>query len=163
MIHTLVLGNEARVFCFPATFAEQILDDRALSRQRRGERRAGRSTGSCLGKSGPMDGAILRAQLSTGDGYDDPSEDLLYELLRDIERGEATFVIVDRLGVADTFAQAVPEGDGTWWVEHRAGSAERHFQHRAADLRAAHVVLTAWAFQLSGWDTAVEWEPISTG
>ena len=97
-----------------------------------------------------MTAPILRAELENGDTYDDPSEDALFLLLQDIDAGHAQWVIVERLDdlTRQTYAQALRMDDGSYLVERRLGTAETHEPTRASDMRAAHKVLTAWAFAL---------------
>ncbi len=106
---------------------------------------------------------VLRALTDVGPAWDDPSEDLLFELLGDVDRGEATFVIVERSGDASglTYIQAIRNSDGSWQVERREGSADRHFGGRSTNLRSTHDELVGWAFKLRGWRTAVTWEPMT--
>jgi hypothetical protein len=47
--------------------------------------------------------------------------------------------------------------DGSYVVEHREGSADRHYGTSVADMRAAHQVLTGWAFELPGWNHNTHW------
>ena len=108
---------------------------------------------------------ILRATTESGAVWDDPSEDLLLELLGDIERGAELFVIVDRrggVGDGQTYMQVILEGD-VYGVERRDGSAERHFQATTSDKRLVHAVLWRWAFEQPGWQEALHWEPLALG
>ena len=107
-----------------------------------------------------MDEPVLRALTEPGEAYDDPSEDLIFELLRDLDIGASgTFLIVER--VADTsgqtYAQALRLDDGRYTVEYREGSADEHFTATVTDSRAAHVVLAGWAFGLRGWRDTATW------
>lgn len=97
-----------------------------------------------------MSEPILRAKLDTGDVYDDPSEDALFELLSDIAAGGALWVIVEKIDAVDgqTYAQAIRLEDGSFQVERRLGSPETHETVAALDMRAAHELLTEWAFHL---------------
>lgn len=108
-----------------------------------------------------MDEPVLRAKQDTGDVYEDPSEDLLYMLLEDIESGDAAWMIVERLSdrSGQTFFQAAAEGEG-FTVERRAGGPDTHVAATVADLDAAHALATAWAFELPGLD-AVTWVPVT--
>ncbi len=84
-------------------------------------------------------------------------------LLEDIEAGQGTFLIVERSSdsTGQTYAQAERRLDGTYTVEHREGDAEHHFGTGVADMRAAHRLLTGWAFELSGWDTGARWTRVA--
>lgn len=104
---------------------------------------------------------ILRAIVSTGDTYDDPSEDVLFMLFEDVQREDAEFFVVERLSdtSGQTYAQTIPEPDGGWTVERREGSADAHFSTRLPDMRSAHALMTQWAFELPGVNEA-NWERI---
>lgn len=97
-----------------------------------------------------MTSPVLRAQLENEDTYDDPSEDLLFEILGDIDAGEALWVIVERLDDPNrqTYAQALRDEDGAYIVERRLGSEETHESTRTPGMREAHEILTRWAFAL---------------
>jgi hypothetical protein len=57
---------------------------------------------------------ILRALIESGERWDDPSEDLLFDLLSDIEAGEGSFLIVERAADVNgqTYSQALHLEDG---------------------------------------------------
>jgi hypothetical protein len=105
---------------------------------------------------------ILRARPETGPVWDDPSEDLLYELLQDIEDGQGTFLIVERTTDPgrQTYAQALRRDDGTYIVEYREGDAEHHYGTVVADLRTAHELLVGWAFERPGWNDGTSWSTV---
>ncbi|MEV6282623.1 hypothetical protein [Kribbella sp. NPDC051770] len=92
----------------------------------------------------------LRVTSENGATYDDPSEDLLFELLAEVERGESEFLIVERTTdpSGQTYIQTVRNPDGTYLVERREGDPSRHFGTTAADHRSAHQLLTDWSFEL---------------
>jgi len=103
---------------------------------------------------------VLRAEVESGDLWDDPSADMLFELLSDVERGDEQFVIVERTvdPSHQTYAQAIQADSGGWLLERRDGSADKHFRALLPDLRATHRALTAWAFELPNWQDAAPWE-----
>ena len=105
---------------------------------------------------------ILRAIPEAGRTWEDPSEDLLFMLLADVEAGEGTFLIVERTTdpTGHTYAQALRRGDGSYIVEHREGDAEHHYGTVAPDMRSAHRLLTGWAFKLPGWKDRATWSPV---
>lgn len=107
-------------------------------------------------------GPILRAQPENGRTWDDPSEDLLFTLLEDIESGEGTFLVVTRTADASgqTYAQALRRDDGSYLVEHREGGPDAHFGTVVADVRAAHALLAGWAFEKDGWSDSATWTPV---
>ncbi|MFC0434039.1 hypothetical protein [Kutzneria buriramensis] len=102
---------------------------------------------------------ILKAEPEVGESIDDPSEDAIFMLLDDIEEGQGNYLIITRTADATghTYAQTYRNDDGSYLVEYRAGGADRHFQTIAADMRTAHNLLTAWAFELDGWRERAEW------
>ena len=97
-----------------------------------------------------MSEPVLRAIMDTYDLYDDPSEDALFELLSAIAAGKAEWVIVEKVDALDgqTYAQAIRLEDGSFQVERRLGSPQTHETAIGLDMRAAHELLTAWAFHL---------------
>jgi hypothetical protein len=107
-------------------------------------------------------GPILRAKPEVGDTYDDPSEDLIFLLLQDIEEGEGSFLIIERLSdpSGNTYAQVLRRDDGSYVVEHREGSADRHYATVVPDMRTAHTLLTGWAHDLNGWRERADWSPV---
>ncbi len=108
-------------------------------------------------------GPILRATPEEGETWDDPSEDLLFMLFEDIEEGQAgSFLIVERLTDPNgqTYGQVLRHDDGSYTVEYRDGGADRHWGTGAVDFRAAHELLTAWAFERDGWRELATWEQV---
>ncbi len=98
--------------------------------------------------------------MSSGTAWDDPSEDVLFELLSDIEAGRESFIIVKRLGMEETYAQALRLEDGSFLMEYRAGSAEHHFAATSMDKRRIHAAITGWAYELEGWSVLLEWQSV---
>jgi hypothetical protein len=107
----------------------------------------------------------LRANAESGDTIEDPSEDALFQMFEDIEAGESSFLIVDRLADASgqTYAQTSRNPDGSYLVEYRDGGPDRHFGTVADDMRSAHLLLTGWAFDLPGWHSSARWERVEAG
>ena len=103
---------------------------------------------------------ILRAVTESGTTWDDPSEDLLFELLSDLERGEESFFVVKRLGVADVYIQVLFQDDRQYLVERRDGGAPLHFAATCPDKRIVHEILVKWAFELPGWQGLLDWTPV---
>ena len=81
------------------------------------------------------------------------------KLLTDVEQGEGTWVIVER--VADdrgqTYGQVLRASTDSWVTQHREGTADSHVGTTVSGLRDAHRLLTGWAFGLAGWDVGAEW------
>lgn len=104
---------------------------------------------------------ILRASNEAGETYDDPSEDLLFELLADLGEGNS-FLIVDRLepGRTTDFMQAVVDANGNFVLEYREGPKENHYATTVEEMRSLHAVMTKWAFDLPGWKDDFVWTPV---
>lgn len=103
---------------------------------------------------------ILRAVTESGATWDDPSEDLLHELLSDLERGEESFFVVQRLGVAEVYMQVLFQDDRQYLLEHRHGGASSHFAAASPDKNIVHEILYKWAFELPGWRELLDWTPV---
>ncbi len=88
--------------------------------------------------------------MDSGASYDDPSEDVLFMLLEDIERDDEQFAIVKRTSdpSGQTYAQVVKNGAGGWTVERREGGPDSHYSVDVPSLRQAHEILTCWAFEI---------------
>jgi len=84
-----------------------------------------------------MSEPVLRALTESGGIWDDPSEDLLYELLGDVERGDETWLIVERLAdtSGQTYTQVIRSDNGSWTVERREGGPDRHYATTVDELR----------------------------
>jgi hypothetical protein len=110
-----------------------------------------------------MTDPMLRAHTESGQSWDDPSEDLMFELLSDIERGTEQFFIIERKADSsgETYAQVIESVGGGWRLERRDGSADRHFGVDLTDKGEVHAALVAWAFELPGWETHVGWQRLS--
>lgn len=104
--------------------------------------------------------ATLRASVESGNNWDDPSEDHLFLLIEDIERGDEPYLIVERLNdpSGQTYIQTIRNDDGSYLVERRDGSSDEHFQTNASDFRRAHALIAAWAFGALDAATPDEWK-----
>ena len=107
---------------------------------------------------------VLRATTESGDTIDDPSEDALFMMFEDIEAGESSFLIVERLAdpSGQTYVQASRNPDGSYVVEYRDGGPERHYGTVANDMRSGHSLVTGWAFNLPGWRESAPWRSVQT-
>ncbi|WP_207307649.1 hypothetical protein [Arthrobacter sp. S39] len=106
--------------------------------------------------------SVLKAFNESGQTWEDPSEDLLFMLLEDIERGDEKFLIVERLADAtqQTYIQSARNDDGTYVVEYRDGSPQEHFGTNVDDMRSAHALIAAWAIELPKWSESAIWSRI---
>ena len=108
----------------------------------------------------PSVGGRLRAATDCGAVLDDPSDTELLGLLEDIDAGEGTCLIVERLDdrSGQTYVQVLrTERDPGWEVEHRAGSPERHFHTAVDDIESAHHLVAGWALDHPDWLDSVRW------
>ena len=104
---------------------------------------------------------ILRATNEAGESFDDPSEDLLFDLLSGLGEGNS-FLIVDKLGPdkAGHFMQTVIGPAGSFVLEYREGPPETHYSTTIDSMRGVHEVMTKWAFDLPGWGDSLAWSNI---
>jgi hypothetical protein len=105
----------------------------------------------------------LRATSESRDVVDDPSQDTLFELFRDLETGNGTFLIVESLADTggQTYVQAARSDDGAYVVEYRQGRARQHFQTHVGGFLDALALVSGWAFGTPGWHDRAVWTPIS--
>ena len=92
--------------------------------------------------------AGLRVTTSRGLTYDDPSEDLVYQLMLQVHAGEESFFIIERLAdtTGQTYVQVLRDVDRTFVVEQRAGSGASHRSRTAIKMTTAYSLLIDWAF-----------------
>lgn len=109
-----------------------------------------------------MTAPVLRAINEAGDSYDDPSEDLLYDLLAELD-ADNRYVIVEQLDAPNDqyYVQALRTEDGPWVVEYRQGDLHSHRTAESTDMRTVHRILTGWAFRLPSWSDGVQWRPLA--
>ncbi|MEU7427534.1 hypothetical protein [Streptomyces sp. NPDC040750] len=85
-------------------------------------------------------------------------------LVRRIGRDGDRFLVLQRIpDLPDSFAQVWHETGGDYTLEHRDGSADRHFQVLVDTPEAVIAALTGWARQESGWDAGLAWSPVDMG
>ncbi len=118
------------------------------------------------GSPTPTDGYIaenptLRAVSESGVIWDDPSVDLLFELLSDLEHDVELFFIVNRVRHEDFYIQVLMQEDRTYLVEHRAGDASTHYGAVCADKRLVHDVLVQWGLLSTEFKDALDWSPVA--
>ena len=86
--------------------------------------------------------------MSSGAEWEDPSEDLLFELLGDIERGEEDSLTLERLDEDDHPKVRLARSAGGDWVAEMDPLGTGVVPQSWTDMRAAHAWLTSWAFRL---------------
>lgn len=104
---------------------------------------------------------ILRATTESGASWNDPSEDLLFELLSEVEQGKELFLIIHRLGATNTYLQVAMQADQSYLVEHREGGPSSHFAASSPNKQTVHEVLTKWAYQIPGWKSLLSWASVT--
>ena len=108
--------------------------------------------------------ALHRATTHSGQAFDDPNEDLLYQLFLEVEAGKELFIVVERLNDATgrTFVQALRADDGKYVVEQRGGDVDTHRGTVKAWMPAAYLALCDWLFRGRDVDPTKE-QPQSIG
>jgi hypothetical protein len=96
----------------------------------------------------------------SGVTWDDPSEDLLFELLADLEHRVEQFFVVRRVGHDDVYMQILMQEDHSYLLEYRDGDASSHFGAISTDKRLVHEVLVKWAFLSSDFRSTLDWTPV---
>lgn len=92
------------------------------------------------------------------------SADGLAGLVRRIGTTGDRFLVLQRIpDLPDVFAQVWHETGGDYTLEHRDGSADRHFQAMVDEPEAVAAALTGWARQEAGWDAGLDWTLLDTG
>lgn len=116
-----------------------------------------------FGHTAPVTEPILRALMESGATWDDPSEDLIFELLNDIVRGDEQFVVIERTrdATGQTYAQAIQSASGGFILERRDGDADHHYRAACRDVRDAHRALAAWAHEIGDWQAVADWQLVS--
>lgn len=114
---------------------------------------------------------VLRAIEWDGKAWDDPSEDVLGDLLADLNL-RWRFMIIERLDrepEGQHYLQVYLNDDLSYQVEYREGEASRHFQAhvpRRPELDGYELVrrvVAGWAFDRTGWRDALPWAARPTG
>jgi hypothetical protein len=109
----------------------------------------------------------LRAKTWSGQSWDDPSEDALFDLLSEMNLRHR-FVVVERLHTAapgQHFMQVYLNDDMSCQVEYREGGPDQHFQAHVpgpfemVGHETVATVLKNWAFGRPGWREALTWTP----
>jgi TIR domain len=85
----------------------------------------------------------------------------LAALLRSLlARSEDAFLILERPGEPDDYAQAVVDEAGSFQVEHRDGGPDHHYAAITDDADVAAHVLAGWVDRIDGWDSQLQWEQL---
>ncbi|MFF7951764.1 hypothetical protein [Streptomyces griseorubiginosus] len=111
----------------------------------------------------------LRAVEARGRTVDDPTEAVLGDLLSEMNLSHR-FVILERLDlepVDQHYIQVYLNDDGSYQVEYREGSADKHCQAHVPRLHevfgpeeSTAKVMMDWAHDRQGWREALPWTPV---
>lgn len=92
------------------------------------------------------------------------SAEELAALVRRIGDDGDRFLIVQRIpDLPDVFAQVWHQAGGDYTLEHRAGSADRHYEASVDGPEAVIAALTGWARREDGWDGGTHWSLLDMG
>jgi hypothetical protein len=110
--------------------------------------------------------ARLQATDALDHRFDDPSEELLGQIISGLTAKDNYFVMVQRVpdGSKDgTYIQTAVLADGRFTVEYQDGDVQHHYHAEVDSARRAHEVVAAWAFERPGWREMLPWEMQSFG
>ena len=83
----------------------------------------------------------------------------LASLLRSmVTRPDDAFLILERPGNPQHYAQVAVAQDGEYQVEHREGGPEHHYAAFSEDVDVVAGVLAGWVDGVDGWDSPLQWE-----
>lgn len=103
-------------------------------------------------------------ETETGERYVRLGDGELGALVRRIGGAGDRFLVVQRIpDLPDVFIQVWHETGGDYTVEHRDGSAGRHFRAAGDGPAVVAAAMTGWARQQGGWDDALVWTRLDTG
>lgn len=99
-----------------------------------------------------------------GERYVRVSVQELAELVRRIGTDGDRFLVVQRTPeLPGVFAQVWHETGGNYGLEHREGSADRHFHTLVERPDTVLAVLVGWARRTPSWDAGLGWAPLDLG
>jgi hypothetical protein len=112
-----------------------------------------------------MEDPLLRASTGRGERWDDPSIDMLFELISDLERGDEEFFIVEQLdGSAANWFRVTRVVSGEYLMERNERSMLMSATTR--NKRWVHAAVVDWAHGISnsahevhGWEEGLNWQP----
>ncbi|MFI6156563.1 DUF6891 domain-containing protein [Kitasatospora sp. NPDC051170] len=92
------------------------------------------------------------------------SAEELAGLVRRIGEDGDRFLILQRIpDLPDVFAQVWHKAGGDYELEHRDGSADRHYQVMVDGPEAVIAALTGWARRQEGWEGGLDWSLLDMG
>lgn len=104
----------------------------------------------------------ITVETERGERYVRVSVKELAELVGRIGADGDRFLVVQRpTGLPDMYAQVWHETGAYYSLEHRDGSADRHFETSVEHPDAVLAALVGWARQEPGWDAGLHWTPLN--
>ncbi|WP_052757626.1 hypothetical protein [Streptomyces yangpuensis] len=101
----------------------------------------------------------IRIHTERGESYARPALGMLSDLVARIGADGDHFVIVERLTAdPDEYIQVWHDEGDDYQLEHRDGSADRHFQAYLPTAAEVVAVMARWARREKDWDTGPAWE-----
>jgi hypothetical protein len=94
--------------------------------------------------------------------FDNPSEELLWQIISGLTAGDNYFVMVQRVPDSSpdgTYIQAAVLPHGHLAVEYQDGDLQHHFHAEVDNVRRAYEVVVAWALGRPEWREMLAWEP----
>ncbi|MFD8781107.1 DUF6891 domain-containing protein [Kitasatospora sp. NPDC059599] len=106
----------------------------------------------------------ITVQTNDGQRLSRPSADELAGLVLRIGAEDDRFLVVERVpDLPDVFVQVWHADGEDYTLEHRDGSAQRHFEVRLDGPDPVAAVMTAWARGDAGWADGLDWQPLDMG
>ncbi|MEU9164241.1 hypothetical protein AB0D29_28730 [Streptomyces sp. NPDC048424] len=100
----------------------------------------------------------IRIQTERDESYERPTRGTLSQLVERIGADSDHFVIVERLTAdPDVYIQVWHDAGDDYQLEHRDGSADRHFQAYLPTAAEVVEVMARWARQEKAWDLGPTW------
>ena len=94
--------------------------------------------------------------------FDDPSEEMLWQVISGLTASDNYFVMVQHVPDSSndgTYIQTAVLRDGRFAVEYQDGDLQHHFHAEVDNARRAYEVVVAWAFSSLEWREMLAWEP----
>lgn len=100
----------------------------------------------------------ITVQTENGERHAGVSAEELAGLVRRIGGEGDRFLVIERIpDETHVFAQVWHATDDDYTVEHRDGSADRHFGARTEQVETVIAAVTGWARREQGWDGGLDW------
>ncbi|MEU9040504.1 MULTISPECIES: DUF6891 domain-containing protein [unclassified Kitasatospora] len=109
---------------------------------------------------------MLAITVQTNDGKrrSRPSADELAGLVWGIGAEDDRFLVLERIpDLPDVYIQVWHSDGEGYTLEHRDGSAQRHFEVRLDGPGPVAEAMTAWARGEAGWGDGLDWQPLDMG